>query len=320
MSRQTITTILVASAFAVFVPRAGAQGQCVPLQDDPRREPFDATENELDYTIADALVMYASNLIQDVDDSKYRMLAEPWVLLDYHPPNLYPGCSDRDYHAQPSSYGFGSAVLVGMNVEESDRIFTAGHVLRGPTGARLSGPAGNLAVVFGYGNYSPNQWQLTCEPEGDCYVIVDKSDVYFCVQQWDNYPAQDWAVGRLDRKVTGRHPLQIHDDPLTTPSTNLVIVGHPNRIPMKVEGVQLTSWAGGGWNSTGHVLNHSSGSMAVDASSNKVIGAVSGGNSPHGEGCNPPPNESGCEREDFASTVNQGAGGSAAYLGAAYIP
>jgi hypothetical protein len=160
---------------------------------------------------------------------------------------------------------------------------------------------------------------MTCEPAG-CYVIVNKSDVYFCVEQWDNYPTEDWGVGRLDRRVAGRAPLRIHDVS-TAPNQDLVIIGHPNRIPMKVEQVQLQTWgsgpSAGQFSSTGHILNHSSGSMVVDVGTKKVVGAVYSGNPPIGPGCLPADPAS-CYRENFASPGV--AYGWAAYPGAAYIP
>ena len=168
----------------------------------------------------------------------------------------------------------------------------------------------------------PNQWQLTCEPEGPCYVIVNKSDVYFCVEQWDGGypPGPDWGVGRLDRKVVGRTPRPIQQ--LGSPAPNLTMIHHPNRIPMKVESVQLQSSGSGYYVVGGHVLQNSSGSMVIDESTGEVVGSVhgpgAGGPHPIGEGCAPPPYESGCVREDFA--VPGSVYLTAAYLAAAYVP
>jgi hypothetical protein len=149
-------------------------------------------------------------------------------------------------------------------------------------------------------------------------VLVNKSDVYYCVEQWDNYPAEDWGVGRLDRRVADRTPLPIKTT-TTAPDSNLMIIGHPNQIPMKLEQVGLTGWGNGAFSSTGHILNHSSGSMVLDITTGEVVATVTSGSPPIGVGCylqNPSPED--CYREDFDAPGS--VSGTAAYLAASHIP
>jgi len=323
MTRHTTAAVLVASGFAVCVPGAGAQGQCIPYQLDKRLEAYVA-QVPFEWTDADALITHTQHLTPDDDATKYRLLASAWTDI-----NGVGGCSDRDYHGQPSALATGSGVLARRgDSDDSDLIFTAGHVLRHfQTHAQECNDApGSVAVIFGFGNFSPDQWQLTCEPGTlNCWILVNKDDVYYCVQQWDGCNTTscpfdtDWGVGRLDRSVKGRIPMPIKRNPLPLPGPDVTIVGHPNSIPMKVEQVQLPSpGPTGDYNATGHVLLHSSGSMVIDDVAGEVIGTVIAGNHQIDFACDPPPDADACYREDFAGP--NGALAVPSYLAAPYIP
>lgn len=176
-------------------------------------------------------------------------------------------CFDRDYQGQPTPGTLGSGVLVGPNL-----VLTAGHLFD------FDDCAG-LKLVFGYGNFAPNQWQMTCDPggTGPCWVTIPDQDVYSCMSAyWTHNEHEDWAVARLDRVVAGGTPLPIirTEQEFPADGSPVTIVGHPNRIPMKVEHVHVTGQCRFSYCTTGHVINGSSGSMAVDDVTGKVIGIV----------------------------------------------
>jgi len=316
MSHRTLAAFLVASVFSVCAPPAGAQGQCVSYQVDPRLEPFEIPENQVDWTIADALIVFSQHLTLQDDGTTYKMRVLPWTNIT----NFGPGCSNRDYHGQPGELAIGSGVLVGR-----DRILTQQHVMwvaDNCTGVPL---CDITSFVFGFGNYS-QEWHATCDDPNDpsnCWVLVNASDVYTCKKQWDgctNDPIGEWAVVQLDREVPDRTPLPIQRSDGPPPHLDLTVVGHPNRIPMKVESVQLLYSSPGEYGINGHLLFGNSGSMVIDDITGNVIGTVYGYNAFHtiALACDPPPDSSACYREDFVSTGSFIV--TPAYLAEGYIP
>jgi hypothetical protein len=265
LSRLTRGTFLVGFLFAAFAAPALSQPalSCLNYESDPREEAeFEPTA----LPSADLLVVRDAVLLPPLQSGTIRMVVAPWTQFQGVAPAR--ACSDRDYHGQPTPGTHGSAVLVGP-----DLVLTAGHLFDPPD------DCAGLKFVFGYGNFTPNQWQMTCDPGGSdlCWVTIPKKDVYSCVQaRWMHTLDEDWAVARLDRVVQGGTPLPILRKPAEFPpdGSPVTIVGHPNRIPMKVEHVHVTDQCHDPYCTTGHVLNGSSGSMAVDDVTGKVIGVV----------------------------------------------
>jgi V8-like Glu-specific endopeptidase len=293
MRLRPFVACLMAIGFAMAVPLARAQS-CINYQSDPRREAYDGGDPML--THADMLVVYAWAL-EPAPGHVYHLTVAPWVTLY----ETLPACTPRDYHGQPRNPYGGSGVLVGP-----DLLLTVRHLINSVTACD------GLKFIFGYGNFSPNQWQMTCAPGSDqCWVTIPQADVYDCADVvLGDGAGDDWAVVRLDRDVAGGTPLEIRRD--STPpaeDTKMTIVGHPNHIPLKWE--QGTSFhldsSGSGDLYTvqgAHVLQQSSGSMAVDEDTKEVIGIVYHGHYDVGPGCqdqNPPPDP--CYREDLASEV-----------------
>ena len=314
MSPRTVAVLLVASGFSLGVPRAGAQ-DCANYAIDPRVEPYALSDPSLlPVAEASALVVARSTLhLQAEDPPTYRMDVQPWTVII---PGG-PGCSDRDYHGQPDPSA-NSGVLVG-----EDLVLTAGHVIVSNGACQA-----NISVVFGFGNFSPNQWQVTCSPSSDnCWVTVPAEDVYNCigavVAGQPGGPADDdWAVVTLDRDVTGRSPLPIRravndPPPVLTP---MWIVGHPNSVPIKMD----AGTSDGAYNVDGvHILLNNSGSMAVSIAEAsdawEVVGIAVSGFIDVQVACDPPAGEAGCYRENFSNT-NTSAILTPAYRAGAYIP
>jgi hypothetical protein len=311
MSLPTHVTLLVGLLIAVPVAPAVAQPpSCINYMPDPRLE---AENGPKALTQADALVTADWSFLPSPqpDDGTVRMQVFPWT--QFHGVWL-DACRHRDYHGQPWS-GVGSAMLVGKQL-----LLTAGHLFPpiDPGGV----PCEHQRYVFGYGNFIPGQWPMTCDASGTCWVNVPASSVYACqsvvIGGVEPGTSGDWAVVTLDRSVQGHAALQILRDPAQFPPLDspVTIVGHPNRIPMKVEHVTVAS-AGPSYGTTGHVLKGHSGSMAVDAGTGKVVGVVVAGGHQLLPGCNALP--PGCRREWFEDP-NAGAWLTPAWLAKDYIP
>jgi hypothetical protein len=263
-------------------------------------------------TQADALLTNVSLLEYQPDEGTYRMTVDPWTFFNENWNHYYPGCSDRDYHGQPTPHAGGSGVLVGQ-----DLVLTVAHLLGSPPSTENCHQY--MRVVFGYGDFYANQWQMTCA-SGNCWVTIPAANVYECESAviTDAYPSEDWAVVTLDRNVTGVTPLEIRrNSSPPTAHTPISIVGHPNHIPMKVEqGADFREASGVYYADHAHVLLNSSGSMAVDEGTGEVVGVVYYGNGLLMPGCDISPT---CYREWF-TYQNANAEMTPAYLAAAAIP
>ena len=122
------------------------------------------------------------------------MQVNPWTAFHAY---WLPACRHRDYHGQPWS-GVGSAILVGK-----DRLLTAGHLFpHSPSDPNI--PCEHQRYVFGYGYFTPGQWQRTCDQAGTCWVNVPAEDVYSCqsvvLGGVEPGTSGDWAVVTMDRK------------------------------------------------------------------------------------------------------------------------
>jgi V8-like Glu-specific endopeptidase len=267
MRHQTLVTLCIPLLFAASAPPAVSQScttSCVNYEPDPRDE---ALAEGSDLTQADVLIIPDWTLLPPLQQGTVRMQVTSWT---YFQGWGYTACSDRDYHRQPTN-GLGSGVLVGTNL-----ILTAKHLFE--LGWPTPEPAVNCPhtrFVFGYGNFLDDQWQMTCSDNLPvCWVTIPETDVYSCYSiAYD--PAQDWAVVTLDRTVQdSRQPLPILRNPPFPPNqTPVTIVGHPNRIPMKVEHVTVTDASQ--YKVGAHVLTGNSGSMVVNDGTGEVIGIAS---------------------------------------------
>ena len=310
MRPRPLVALLAGLLVAVAVAPAVAQTppSCLDYTPDPRVE---AEKGPATLTQADALVATASSFLPSSDATMLRMQVFPWT--DFHA-YWVPACRRRDYHGQPWS-GVGSAILVGK-----ETLLTAGHLFLDPP---YGVPCDQQRYVFGYGNFIPNQWQMTCDTSGTCWVNVPAEDVYRCVSvvRGGVQPGTsgDWAVVTMDRTIQGEHgPLHILRDQTQFPPVGspVTIVGHPNRIPMKAENVQVR-YAGPSYGTSGHILHGHSGSMAVDDATGAVIGVVVSAGIQLLPGCQPPNNQ--CYREWFENP-SAGAWLTPAWLAKDYIP
>lgn len=132
-----------------------------------------------------------------------------------------PLCSDTAFRGQAKGARC-SAFLVGP-----DLMATAGHCMVNQSDCDTQ------QVVFGF----------VADPDGTNEVTtLPEEDVYDCVQLVaQNYTPgsggdadDDWAVFRVDRVVSGRAPLAIRRGGTPALDTELVGIGHPNGLPLKV--------------------------------------------------------------------------------------
>ncbi len=139
-------------------------------------------------------------------------------IVEIEAPTLagYGVCSSELFAAQmiPANC---SGFLVG-----DDILVTAGHCMQS------SGDCRNSKWVFDF----------AVKYAGDDASMVETSSVYSCKkilsQSLDENTANDFAIIKLDRKVTGRAPLKFRTEGKLKTGTPLVVIGHPTGLPTKI--------------------------------------------------------------------------------------
>lgn len=126
----------------------------------------------------------------------------------------YYMCESEPYRDQPTG-AFCSGFLV-----KDDIVVTAGHCIR-------SSSCESTRFVF---DYAKNQ--ASSDPS-----IVENTNIYGCKEVIESViknSGEDFAVVRLDRKVSDRKPLTLRNNGAIPPQTDITVIGHPVGLPTKV--------------------------------------------------------------------------------------
>jgi len=122
-----------------------------------------------------------------------------------------PLCPDEPFRNQPAP-GMCSGFLVAPDI-----IATTGH-------CACPQECSDWAIVFGFvmlDSYTP-------------VLRLNESEVYYCkevIARQVGHP--DWALIRLDRKVTGHNPLPLRHTGIVPQGEPLLVIGHPWGLPRK---------------------------------------------------------------------------------------
>lgn len=166
-------------------------------------------------------------------------------------------CSTERFANQISAANC-SGFLVG-----EDLLVTAGHCIRSTTDCK------GYKWVFDY--------KVEHEDQGD--ITVDSSAVYSCksiVNRTLNSANQDdWALIKLDRKVTDRAPLAYRTSGKPQVNDPLVVIGHPTGIPTKIaDGANIRSLQGTYFVANLDTYGGNSGSAVFNAETGIVEGIL----------------------------------------------
>ncbi len=122
-------------------------------------------------------------------------------------------------------FGNGTAFLIGKQLA-----LTAAHlVCRKDSDELDENLIDTTRLVFGYAMLEEDSWQKKFE----------KDDVYrieVVAHQFNKQRGRflDWAVLKLDREVTQRHPLNVDFSSMVTPQADVYMLGHPSGLPLKL--------------------------------------------------------------------------------------
>lgn len=156
---------------------------------------------------------------------------------------------DKDYTYSNGYYQFSKTLSERMNVCSTERF--ADQIAPGNCSGFLVGE--DLLVTAGHCMKSENdcknaKWifDLSTNDDGSSKDRMHESSVYTCSQiigqQLTGYPKVDYAIIKLDRKVTGRKPLKVRTAGKIKDNQSIVVIGHPSGLPTKVsDGAEVTS-------------------------------------------------------------------------------
>jgi V8-like Glu-specific endopeptidase len=209
-------------AAAAAAPVSYRAGNKIIFGEDDRVEYFQAPEGFREAADSVVSLWRSHQLKREHPDQPYSL-----AMSNYGESfNLCPGVR----FAEQSIGAFCSGALVG-----EDLVLTAGHCIKDETVCK------NTKFVFGFG----------VKGEGEAAPgQVPESDVYGCAEiikrDWTNYTVSqnggpqhttygdDFALVRLDRKVTGRKPLAVARDGGIKKGDAVMTMGHPSGLPLKI--------------------------------------------------------------------------------------
>lgn len=140
-------------------------------------------------------------------------------------------CPDERFYDQPKG-AFCSGVLVG-----EDMIMTSGHCIADEAACS------STKIVFGFAIKKEGETAASTRPAGEVYgckrIIESRlpTTANF-VARWigPRWAGPDYALIRLDRKVSGHKPLPINRKQKLAKGDRLFAIGHPSGLPLKVAG------------------------------------------------------------------------------------
>lgn len=140
--------------------------------------------------------------------------------------DAYGLCPNEKFRDQTLG-AFCSGSLVG-----EDLVMTAGHCVKTEEDCK------NIKMVFGYRVASAGAAPTTSIPASDVYTcagIVTRFLGGNGINPTGQSAGSDYALVKLDRKVTGRKPLAINRGAVAK-GAKVYVIGHPVGLPLKVTG------------------------------------------------------------------------------------
>ena len=208
-----------ALALFALLPCSSADEKII-YGDDDRVEYYDVPEAFKAAADSTVSLWKKSGVRADKDSGKYLLATGNFG-------EAYGLCPDVRFREQTIG-AFCSGSLVG-----EDLVLTAGHCIESEEKCK------DTAFVFGYSISAPGQSARTQMTPGEVYTcskVVKRQwlDTTLTINgKPQTIRGQDYALVKLDRKVTGRRPLAINRLGGLKKGDQLSATGHPNGLPFK---------------------------------------------------------------------------------------
>jgi len=201
-------TALITAMLALCAGAAFADGKVIYGSDD-RLDIYQVTDARL-LKLADSTVGLFNSYDITVAGSKAKLATESYA-------EGYGLCKEEPFYDQVTG-AFCSGSLVAPDI-----IMTAGHCVKSEDACK------DTKFVFGF----------AVKAKGVMPSEVPASEVYGCSQLIGREQVgtgADWALIRLDRKVTGHAPLKYNTADTVKNGDPLIVIGHPAGLPTKIAG------------------------------------------------------------------------------------
>ncbi|MCM2267922.1 MAG: serine protease [Elusimicrobiales bacterium] len=208
MKRTILTAALAFLAAAPAFAAETAEGKVIYGADD-RLDIYQVSDARL-LKLADSTVGLFQGYDVTVEGSKAKLATESYA-------QGYDLCKEEPFYDQVTG-AFCSGSLVAPDI-----IMTAGHCVKTEDACR------GTKFVFGF----------AVKAKGVMPLEVPASEVYGCAQLIGREQVgtgADWALIRLDRKVTGHAPLKYNTADTVKNGDPLIVIGHPAGLPTKIAG------------------------------------------------------------------------------------
>ncbi len=218
--RKKIYLSLITTLVSIIGVNLYSAGKVIYGSDD-RKDYYEM--NKSIKLLADSVVS-----LWDISSVSYDSLNNKYKLKTTNYGDTFNLCKDEPFRNQP----IGAFCSGGLIAE--DIVITAGHCIPNET------KCNSTYFIFGYAVKNSQQ------PD-EAVTEFDPSDVYRCLQiiktQVGPEPTQnnpngiglgpDYAIIKLDRKVSGRTPLKINRSQKITKGEPVFVIGHPVGLPVK---------------------------------------------------------------------------------------
>lgn len=226
--KRIIDAALVAAVALLAFPSAAISGNKIIYGDDNRLELFETPAARK--TLANSVVSLWKAGDVEASGSKVKLKTKKFTDMINEQAGA-PLCATEPFREQPVG-AFCSGSLVG-----EDLVMTAGHCINKDTCA-------GTKFVFGFavkarGGKAPSE-----VPAADVYSCSKVETQKLEASDTTGNPALDqllgkisdldFAIVRLDRKVTGRDPLPVNSFKTLKNGDPLFVIGHPVGLPLKV--------------------------------------------------------------------------------------
>lgn len=243
-------TSLVLLLLAATTSQAGNIGAKVIYGDDNRKDIYQVTNQTYLNLAQSTVALFSSSDVNDMGNGRVQLKGETFG-------DAMRLCKEEPFFEQPSG-AFCSGFLVA-----DDTMVTAGHCIRTEEAC--------AAVKFVF-NFSVYQ-------QGVMPTEVGKDDVYSCkniIARQEQGNGADFAIVKLDRKVTKFKPLQVNRSGSIAKGAPVTVIGYPAGIPVKVsDGANVRDPSPNGYFVANlDTYGGNSGSAVFNASTGKVEGIL----------------------------------------------